>query len=93
MARTLSEDHKAAMQAGRVRAAAEKAGDTEKRKAAYSVWSKANAKAWMLWQDNCGRLSVKTPDGWVRCTCEYCLTYRASNAAMPDMRGIEGEKE
>ena len=91
MARVLTEEHKAAMQAGRIRASEDKARDTERRKAAYSVWSKANAALHLAWKDNCGRLAKRSPDGWVRCDCEWCKPYRESNAAMPDMRGIEDD--
>lgn len=93
MARVLTDEHKAAMAAGRTAASDAKRLDTERRKAEYSVWSKANAKAWMLWNDNCGRLSIKRGDAWVKCDCEYCVTYRTSNSAMPDMRNVEGETE
>lgn len=84
MARRLTSEHIAAMHAGRARALEEKALDTQRRKRDYSEWSRTNARVWMAWKDNCGRSG---------CGCEWCKPYRASNAAMPDMRGVEGEKE
>jgi len=93
MAKTLTEDHKAAMAAGRAKAAEDKSRDTERRKAAYSAWSKSNAKAWMAWLENCGKQKQKTPEGWIPCPCDYCFAYRESNAAMPDMRSVKGETD
>lgn len=84
MTRSVSPKHLAAMKAGRERAHKAKALDTERRKRAYSEWSRTNARLWMAWKDNCGRSG---------CGCEWCKPYRASNAAMPDMRGVEGEIE
>lgn len=93
MAKVLTEAHKAAMQAGRKTSQETKREADRLKRLAYSKWSKDNARVWMAWQENCGRLSIKTPDGWERCGCSYCLEYRASNSAMPDMRSVEGEKE
>lgn len=82
MAGRMTPEHIAAMQAGRARALEEKALHTERSKEAYSAWSKSNASLWLAWRDNCGQS---------QCKCEWCIPYRASNSAMPDMRGVEGE--
>jgi hypothetical protein len=84
MTRSLSPEHLAALHAGRARSLEVKALDTEQRKRDYSSWSKSNARLWMAWKDNCGRS---------QCDCEWCKPYRASNAAMPDMRGVPAETE
>jgi len=84
MGRQLTPEHVAAMQAGRLRAQMAKARDAEQRRRDYSSWSKTNAKLWMSWRENCGQS---------QCGCEWCKPYRASNASMPDMRGVEGETD
>ena len=79
MARTLSEGHKAAMAEGRKRAEEDRKVLNATFWEDFCAWSKENAKLWMAWEENCGKVCEEP--------CEYCVAYRASNAAIPEMKG------
>ena len=78
MARVLSEAHKAAMAAGRTAKAELRREDRQQLSIDFVAWSKDNARLYLAWEENCGKVCDEP--------CDTCKAYRASNSAMPGIK-------
>jgi hypothetical protein len=72
--RTLTEEHKAALAAGRERRAEQERENARIREAEFNAWSERHAVVWAAWQMNCGRAQHD---------CDYCKDYRAVTSGIP----------
>jgi hypothetical protein len=82
--RKLTEEHKAALAAGRKRRSEEIAERNEQLREQFSAWSLQHAHVWEQWRMHCGRAQHD---------CRYCVEFRRVTSAIPDMGGVDGERE
>jgi 3'-phosphoadenosine 5'-phosphosulfate sulfotransferase (PAPS reductase)/FAD synthetase len=75
--RTLTEEHKAAMLAGKREAEERERENKRIQSAEFRAWSERHAKVWADWQMHCGRAQHD---------CDYCKDYRAVTSGIPTLR-------